>query len=398
MSSPRSSSSAFGFESAIPSVSSLFWIAASALILLLDCTLGPDLQVNFLLAVPVFLLAWHKGVVPALTLGVTAACVRFGYIANLGFPIGFAASAGNFVIRLCCLSLLAMIAGRISHEFRVLQAKAAAAGGIAGEGQEPAATTEFAPFSLVHAFRPLALGERLKLPLIQAACRYPRLVRCTNLAPWQPHALSDVHQMDYDIIVDGYPRSANSFLSKALELIRPGLRVRSHRHWPTHVIEALNRGKAACLLLRHPVDAIASTSILINSSLAYALERYIAYYQALLPHRQRLLVVSFEAATGDLSAVCTELNRRFGLALLTAAPTPQLLAEIKTRVRELEWGRDPMRVSLPSSERYGTLEQLKARLESPVHKERLQVAETLYEQFMAGALQPRPKAEVELAA
>jgi hypothetical protein len=237
------------------------------------------------------------------------------------------------------------------------------------------------PFDVSVLDRPLNLGDRLRLTVMRYVSRHPKLVWFDPLRLMRSHVLHEAHRDGYDLIVDGYPRSANSFLAMAFKVANPQVRVRSHCHWPTHVIAALRRGKPACVLIRQPEDAIASTAVHTRGTLAWATRRYVDYYEALLPYRDRMLVITFDQATTRLRDVFEEMNQRFGLTLNLPVVDDDFRHAIEEQVRTLDWGQDPLKVSLPSPARAPHLKELKRRLQAPGMALDLHRADELYDLF-----------------
>lgn len=195
-----------------------------------------------------------------------------------------------------------------------------------------------------------------------------------------------------DLVIEGYPRSANTFIVVALRLAasRP-LNLAHHVHGPAQLEAAANLGVPALVPVRHPVQAVASLcarSPFIPLSLA--LTNYIRFHQRLHRVRDHLLIVRFEEATQALGQIMGRLNVRFG----TALPTPRLdngFVERAFRVIDrMNLSRrkgdevDERTVARPSAARRDLLERAKRAM----HDERLQplAAEAVreYKRFLSG--------------
>jgi hypothetical protein len=187
---------------------------------------------------------------------------------------------------------------------------------------------------------------------------------------------------NYDLLVDAYPRSANSFLAMAFKVAAPRLRVRRHAHQPTHVIKAVRDGKPVCVIVRPPLDAVASAVVHFRWPLQYALARYRDYYSALLPYLGRIQIVTFQEATTELPEVFSALNRRFAVGLPAPLIDECFLAAVGAEVRALDWGRDPIWVSLPSMARAPQLQEVKRRLRAERYAMLLGESETLFERIV----------------
>jgi hypothetical protein len=140
--------------------------------------------------------------------------------------------------------------------------------------------------------------------------RYPRLV--VPAARWRGRGVP--LDPDTDIVIEGFPRSANTFTVAAFSMSqsRP-VRVAHHLHAPGHVIAAVRRGLPALVLVRHPEDAVLEYLIRRpRLGMRQAVRGYVRFYQPLLPYTNRFVVGSFERVTTDLGAVIRQVNRRFG--------------------------------------------------------------------------------------
>jgi hypothetical protein len=119
-----------------------------------------------------------------------------------------------------------------------------------------------------------------------------------------------------DILIEGYPRSANAFAVAAFRQAqgRP-VEVAHHTHAPGHVLAAIRMGVPSLVLIREPEEAVLEFAIVRpNLGLRLALRGWVRFYEALLPHRPRFVVGSFPAVTSDYGAVISRMNDLFGSA------------------------------------------------------------------------------------
>ena len=130
---------------------------------------------------------------------------------------------------------------------------------------------------------------------------------------------------DTDLVIEGYPRSANNFALAAFQLAQAEpARIAHHTHAPATVVTAARWGVPVLLLVRAPEDAVLEFVIRRPAlSLAHALRGYIRFYEPLLGYRDRIVVGSFDDVTTDLGAVIRRLNHRFGTEFLEFAHTPE---------------------------------------------------------------------------
>jgi hypothetical protein len=212
-----------------------------------------------------------------------------------------------------------------------------------------------------------------QVPLIQAQSFALRQVWSRPQLAWlQPLKLDSRHgrrrvrvrqllQSNYDLLVDGFPRSGTSLTAAAIGEALPDISVRSHCHQPTHVLQAiLHHRRPAVVLVRDPTDAVPSAARHYGWTLERSAARYCAYYRALIPHAANLLIVPFPAATGCLEEVIQGVLRRLGRPSACAFGG-DLPAKAAERVRSLPWGASEATVSLPSAARNAATSGLRAK-------------------------------------
>lgn len=123
---------------------------------------------------------------------------------------------------------------------------------------------------------------------------------------------------DTDLVIDGFPRSANSYVEAAFTVSqRPrGIAIASHTHAAAQIIEATRRDLPTVLLYRDPDEAIASFIDMaaggLNPSLLY--REYVTFYGAVLPVIDRVALAPFNVSTKDFPAVVKRTNALFGTA------------------------------------------------------------------------------------
>ncbi len=120
---------------------------------------------------------------------------------------------------------------------------------------------------------------------------------------------------DTEIVIEGYPRSANSFSVFALRRAegRRRIAIATHTHAPSQFMRAAEYGTPAVLLIRAPEDAArALIEKVPHFTLADALSAYALYYRALLPYRDAFVIGVFDRVTRDFGGLVARLNRRFG--------------------------------------------------------------------------------------
>lgn len=122
-----------------------------------------------------------------------------------------------------------------------------------------------------------------------------------------------------DLVVEGFPRSGNTWLEAALRLAsRDELCLAHHTHAAAHVHEAIELGRPVVVLFRNPCDAVASLLALTGgrSSARQAFADYVSFYESTWPLRgSTVSFLSFEDVTSRTSSSLALLDSRFDLRL-----------------------------------------------------------------------------------
>ncbi len=200
----------------------------------------------------------------------------------------------------------------------------------------------------------------------------------------------DCMSQDYDIWIDGYPRSASNFAVSAFKLANPTVRIRSQQHIPSFIIHSIDSKKPGMLLIRKPEDAIISWSIFWNADLSDCLDYYLDFHLALETRAQKMFLIPFEAVTHEFGRVIERFNEHFGTRYNTVQHDASLVADCFSRIEQPYLGSgqgiiDERRVCRPSEVRAGLKGELAARLRtSPLLSRKLEKAEELYQFFYDG--------------
>jgi len=139
-----------------------------------------------------------------------------------------------------------------------------------------------------------------------------------------------------DIVIEGFPRCANSFAVRAFRHANDPeerLWIATHLHSPAAVIVASRLAKPTLVLIRDPDRAVISQAALLvqrktlprfygsvgqlseaerGSMVQYWTRRYCQYYQRLMPVKQHLVIGRFEEVTSNFSDIIDRFNRKFG--------------------------------------------------------------------------------------
>lgn len=197
---------------------------------------------------------------------------------------------------------------------------------------------------------------------------------------------------DTELVIEGFPRSGNSFAVSAFRLAqaRP-VRLAHHLHAPAQIIWAARRGLPALVLIREPMPAVSSLVIRHPYiSVKMALCEYIRFYKTIAPCRAQIVVGLFDEVTNDFGAVIRRINQRFGTSFSVfehnAAGVQKSFEMIELQNRQKNNGAvAELRIARPSHVR----EKLKAErhldFEAKKHRHLVAAAKTVFRDFAGQA-------------
>lgn len=189
------------------------------------------------------------------------------------------------------------------------------------------------------------------------------------------------------LVIEGHQGSGNSFAREALRLSNPKVVIASHGHNAAHVIEGLRLGKPTLVIVRPPVDAIASyASRFEEVDPLRELSRYIRFHARLLPHSRRFVIATFDRVTSCYGRVIQDINERFGTRFVQFPHSDERAVRKVFDVlvsHDRKMRRTDGVAAVPDASRIERSTRHREALASPVHAEQLRRCEQLYAQFAA---------------
>lgn len=118
---------------------------------------------------------------------------------------------------------------------------------------------------------------------------------------------------DTDVVVEGFPRSGNTFAATAFQLAQDrDLNIAYHCHRPCQIIRGARFEKPQLVLVRNPVESI--SSLLLRDpriSPRQAFRNYTDFYKAVWGHREAFTIAPFSEVVSDFGSCVERLNKRF---------------------------------------------------------------------------------------
>lgn len=200
-----------------------------------------------------------------------------------------------------------------------------------------------------------------------------------------------------DLVLEGFPRSGNSFAEAAILCSQgDGIKLAHHTHAAANVLRAVQLGKPCYVLLRAPADCCISLVIQEGEThdLTLALSEYERFHRAISPVANRICLVPFEVATRDFDRSIDHLNAIYGTRFVH--PPPGMTREtIMARTDEVSRSRgtvqdgvepySPFASERVKAQRAEHQAALREELRDPKHAPRLARCEALYQALLQQA-------------
>lgn len=157
----------------------------------------------------------------------------------------------------------------------------------------------------------------------------PRLYQLYRSVKRVPEQYADANT---DIVIEGPPRSANSFAVRAFESAQSdSVNIGHHLHAPAHVLRGCSLGLPTLVLIRDPRDCVISRKAFhlevslreqvchphLAATWAMLLRDWCRFYETIWPQREEFVVATFETVTSNFGAAIERLNEFFGTAFET---------------------------------------------------------------------------------
>lgn len=201
-----------------------------------------------------------------------------------------------------------------------------------------------------------------------------------------------------DVVIEGYWRCGNHFAVYAFQVAQGGpVDIAHHFHAQAQLMLAARWGVPAVLLIREPLEAVASATVFLEQDDPRALLRfYNLFHGRLGAYVDRLVVSDFPVTVSDFGRVIAAVNEKFGRSFKPFHSTPAELAEVDRLIRaehEQNMGAVAATLPLPSDDKARLKERVLARLAEPAYAPLVAEAQRLYEGLKARSVAPRPVTE-----
>jgi hypothetical protein len=144
-----------------------------------------------------------------------------------------------------------------------------------------------------------------------------------------------------DIVIDGYPRSGNTFFKIYVELSNPTLRIAHHIHSPAQITGAARYSVPTLILFRDPREACLSSVIRSpRLTVRNAARDYVEFYSHAIKHETTVAFLGFKHVTQEPSDTLFAAASRFNTTWNCPHVDEELSKSIFTLIdeRNLQFG------------------------------------------------------------
>ncbi|MEB3214734.1 MAG: hypothetical protein VKN72_00520 [Nostocales cyanobacterium 94392] len=191
---------------------------------------------------------------------------------------------------------------------------------------------------------------------------------------------------DTDIVIEGYPRSANTFAVLAFENMHGNhlnLKIAHHLHVPAQIYQAINFKIPLLILIRHPKDCITSLKLREPSvSIDQALRHYTSFYKIIAKNKNHCIIGNFDDVIHNYGQVIAKVNQKFGTSFVTITPTKDETKKIFDTISNINkvFSNDrELSLSAPSKKKEEAKLKIKETLNSCFYADKLSSATDYYE-------------------
>lgn len=192
---------------------------------------------------------------------------------------------------------------------------------------------------------------------------------------------------DTEIVIEGFPRSGNTFATAAFLVSQNRqVKIARHLHAPVQIPRGVKKKLPVILLIRKPSDAVISFVLREpHIGISEALKLYIRFYSCVLPYLPDTMIVRFEQLVQSFDEIIPSLNAKFGTSFIPFENSEDnknacfRLIEIMDQHDNGSHFVNETTVARPSPQREKLKLSIKDKLESTENKVLLTKANLLYQ-------------------
>jgi len=186
-----------------------------------------------------------------------------------------------------------------------------------------------------------------------------------------------------DIVIEGFPRSANTFAIYAFDFVQQKRHnIAHHLHVPAQIIKGVRLKIPIIVLIRDPIDSV--ISLLIREpklDLRIALRIYIMFYKTVFKYLNSAVIASFSDVTHNMGDIILEINNRFNKNFNLYRNSQELDSKIFDLIREgdRKLGYDSIyETALPTEARKLKKNEVRKELNKKIHSKLIHRSKHIY--------------------
>lgn len=195
---------------------------------------------------------------------------------------------------------------------------------------------------------------------------------------------------DTQLVIEGFPRSGNSFARRAFVMAQnesfDKRRIAHHLHVPAQVVRAARWQIPTLVLIRRPRDAVLSFAVWNPISVDQALRYYLSFYETVEKHPDAYVLGLFEEITEDFGQVIKRINDKFGTTFSLfhhdEENVSKVFADMETYARKkYDETQSERKLHRPSAAKERLKREIEYNLENPKRKKLIAKAEAVYDRL-----------------
>jgi hypothetical protein len=201
----------------------------------------------------------------------------------------------------------------------------------------------------------------------------------------RPHYRRLLVDRKTQLVIEGFPRSGNTFAVVAFEQAqRESFRIAHHLHVPAQVMLAARWRIPTLILMRKPTDAVLSWTIREPwVSVHQALSYYVSFHEKIAGYRHAFVVGLFEEVTQNYGAVLERVNAKFGTQFSPFEHSEDNVSSVFAQIERMHRARgsgrlDEMRIARPFAGKAESKDALRGELVHPDIRKLTAYAEAIY--------------------
>ena len=192
-----------------------------------------------------------------------------------------------------------------------------------------------------------------------------------------------------ELVIDAYPRSANTFATVAFQLAQNReVALAHHFHAPAVIRYAVKHRIPILTIVRDPDPACVSSVLLSSTTnLTREFKKYRRYYETVCRHRFDIIVARFDSVISNFGEVIERVNGKFDTRFCTFQHTPGNVQKVRDQLnaRQLRRYGELMdrqgKGTAPSAARDSLKQRIAARIECSELRDIRHRAKQLFEQL-----------------